>query len=559
MKVKSIDCKSVWLKFFIVFVFTIVFTKSTAQKSYSYYIPIETLKTERINPLPFSKVFQTDKDLDAATVDNFVKQNKLTIANPKASQGFSQNFFWIQFKIDWQNINQDIVLELDNPHVDQVKLYQKVNDEFLKIGFGGDRNRTFKDRSYINRRYIFPLKNTNSITTYYLLVDKRNASVSFPLWLWNKGQFEAVETKQNVYFGIFFGVIFFLGIVSLLIGVFIKNKMFLYYAGYTLSMCLYLFTALGFSFQFLYPNSENFNNYSRVILSVIIAVFTTLFLRVFLNIDKNLPKISKYYKIVSAVLVVLTVLWMFFSELYQVHTIWLLNISNVLFLSIFIGAFCAAFYALKTNRYNAIVFFMAFGVMIFGILMYLGIEYGLINEDIFPLNPMLLGSGFEIIILSFAMIYQLSKIILAKQVLEIKHQTLVQNTQTLEAKNLELINTAKTLKKQHTEKKSDTILLKSKALIKLNEITHISSDGHYLEFYLTTKETPEVDRNTIKAVLSQLPEIDFAQVHRSHIVNINHLKIIKASELILKNGRKLPISRSFKTQIKELVINSQDN
>lgn len=532
------------------------YVNSNAQTKFSFKIPLDNLREARINPIPYSKIYETDQNLNVASVDSLVKLNKMSLAKQKASQGFSQDFFWVQFKLDWTSINQDLILEVDNPHIDQIALYQKKGNQFTKIGFGGDRNLKFTDRSYVNRRYIFPFKNTGLLTTYYLMIDKRNASVSFPLWIWNSQHFESSEVKQNIYFGVFFGVIFFLGCIALFVGVFVGKKVFLYYAGYTLSMGLYLFTALGYSFQYLYPNSENFNNYSRVILSVIIAIFTTLFLRVFLNIDQNSTKISRFYKIINSVLIVLTVAWIMFSGLYQVYTIWLLNVSNILFLSIFICAFYAAYLALKTHRYNAIVFFMAFSTMILGIVAYLGIEYGFINEDIFPLNPIFLGSGFEIIILSFAMIFQLTKIIKAKHTLEIKNLALQENTQSLEAKNQQLIEASLVLKKQTTVKKAETILLKSKAMLQLNQVTHISSDGHYLEFYLTTKDNPEIDRNTIKSLLSQLPEKDFIQIHRSHIVNINFIKIIKASELVLMDGKILPVSRSYKTQIKQLIISS---
>lgn len=533
-----------------------------AQARFSFKIPLQYIKEDKVNLIPFSQVYQTDQDLDVVSVDSLITLKKMPLAKQKASQGFSQYFFWVQFKLDWTNVNKNLLLEVNNPHIDKIGLYQKNGNQFTKIGFGGDRNLKFTDRSHTNRRYIFPFKNTGLSTTYYLMIDKRNASVSFPLWIYNQDVFETKEGKQNIYFGVFFGVIFFLGFIALFIGVFVSKKVFLYYAGYTLSMGLYLFTALGYSFQFLYPNSENLNNYSRVILSVIIAVFSTLFLRVFLNIDQNSPKISRIYKIISVVLIALSLSWLLFSNLYQVYTIWLLKVSNVLFLSIFIGAFYAAFLAYKTHRYNATVFFIAFSSMILGIVAYVGVEYGVINEDFFPINPILLGSGFEIIVLSVAMAYQLTKIINSKELLELQKRMLEEAAQSLEAQNMSLKKTTAALKEHIiTSKKTEiekpkTIVLKSKAVLQLDDIICISSDSHYLEFYLTTKNKPEVDRNTIKFLLDLLPKSNFVQVHRSHIININHLKTIKASELILIDDKVLPISRSFKPKVEELLLKS---
>ncbi|WP_366187111.1 7TM diverse intracellular signaling domain-containing protein [Flavobacterium ovatum] len=528
----------------------------------SCLIPIDSLTTEKDNLLPFSTIYESTDDLDIITIDSLITHNKLVFAKQQASQGFSQKYYWIQFNIDWTNKTIPYLLELDNPHIDHVALYQKTEDKFTKIGHGGDRDQTFKDRSYINRRFIFPLINTNTQTTYFLMVDKRNASVSFPIWLWKKSDFESTESKQNIFFSVYFGIIFFFGITSLFTAVVIRKKVFFYYASYILSMSLYLFTALGFSFQFLYPNSENFNNYSRVILSVIIVLFTTLFLRCFLNIDKIAPKISRYFKVVNILLIVLTLSWICFAGLYKTYTIWLLNLSNIIFISIFICTHYAAYKAYKTKKTNVIVFFTAFSTMIIGVMAYLAVEYGVISEDIFSLNPILLGTGFEIVILSFLMIYQLIQILNTKTTLELQNQILEKNSKSLKAQNIELKKETEEFKNTSLRSKENildnpkNIVLKSKAVLQLQDITHISSDSHYLEFYLTTKDNPEIDRNTFKNILNQLPETNFIQVHRSHIVNIDFLKIIKASELILKNGKSIPISRSFKTQVKELIVNS---
>ena len=522
-------------------------------------INFDSLKESKIDFIPYTKIYESSNKLDVDEVDRLIKNKQLLLANQHATQGFSQNYYWLNFKIDWKSNYKPVLLELDNPHIDNVILFQKIDGIYTKIGFGGDRGKTFEERSYLNRRYIFPLKNSNKSTEYFLMVDKKNASVSFPLWLWDKQAFEINEARENVYFGIYFGVIFFLGFLSLISGLLVRKKVFFYYAGYSLSMAIYLFTALGFSYQFLYPESLNFNNYSRVLLSVIITLFATLFLRAFLKIDENLPRVTKYFKFVNVLLFVLTFTWMFFAGLYRVYTIWFLNVSNIIFFSVFLLSFYSAFKAYKKERTNAVIFFIAFSVMILGLVIYLGIEYGVFEESKFPLNPILLGSGIEIVIFSMAMLHQLTSIISSKDKLEQKTIVLEDNKKSLEVYTEELKKKTKKLQQDISANKlnkeeSKTIVLKSKTILPINEITHISSDGHYLEFHLITKKIPEVDRNTIKAILTQLPAHIFLQIHRSHIVNINHLKIIKASELILKNGHTLPISRSFKAQIKEVVI-----
>lgn len=549
-------------RYFILYfsiLFISIFQLGIAQSNNNNSLPFDSLSTGKIKFIPYSKVYFSESNISVTFADSLIKCNKLGLAKQKASQGFSQNYYWVKFTIDWRKHDQKLILELDNPHVNKVELYKKtVENSFIKIGYGGDQNNSFNNRSYINRRYIFPLEKNIEPTEYFLMIDKRNSSVSFPLWLWNKTKFETSEFNSNIIYGIFFGVVFFLGILTFIIGILIHKKVFYFYSGYVLSMGLYLFTALGFSFQYIYPDTENFNNYSRVLLSVITAVFMTQFTRVFLNIDNNFPFISRFFKSINTILIFLTLLWIFFPKLYIKYAIGLLTLSNILFLSIFIGAFYAAIRGLRSNL-NALIYFIAFNTMVIGVILFLCVQYGFINESVFPLNPILIGAGFEIVIFSMAMIIQLTRIASSREKLAEQNHNLKATKKELEQQKLQLEKEANEFINQISNSddirllESKAIVLKSKVVLQLEDITHISSDSHYLEFYLSYKDTPEVDRNTIKAIMEQLPKNYFLQIHRSHIINTNYLKMIKASELTLKNGISLPLSRSFKPTVKEFM------
>jgi len=97
------------------------------------------------------------------------------------------------------------------------------------------------------------------------------------------------------------------------------------------------------------------------------------------------------------------------------------------------------------------------------------------------------------------------------------------------------------------------ISLKSKAVIQLADLMFVQSDGHYLEFYLDSKSNPEIDRGTLKELLSDLPENVFIQIHRSCIVNILFVREAYSNKLVLLNNQELNISRSFKANIDQVL------
>jgi DNA-binding LytR/AlgR family response regulator/lipoprotein NlpI len=112
------------------------------------------------------------------------------------------------------------------------------------------------------------------------------------------------------------------------------------------------------------------------------------------------------------------------------------------------------------------------------------------------------------------------------------------------------------LSKEVARNKSEIIELKSKALVPVDDIISIKSDGHYLEFYLSSKSNPEVDRNRIKEILDMLPS-KFVQIHRSYVVNIDHIKVKYADKVVLKDGNELPVSRTYKQRLAEALEKRQ--
>lgn len=100
---------------------------------------------------------------------------------------------------------------------------------------------------------------------------------------------------------------------------------------------------------------------------------------------------------------------------------------------------------------------------------------------------------------------------------------------------------------------NDLIHLKSKAVISIKDLLYVKSDGHYVEYYLEDKPKPEIDRNSLNSVLTQLPEASFFRIHKSHIVNIHRIKIINSTKVMLDNGVWINLSRTYKQALKDVL------
>ena len=188
------------------------------------------------------------------------------------SPGFFNKKYWVSF--DLKNIsNKDLnlLLEVNNPHIDTIIIYSKpdTTERFIKLGQAGDQM-PFKEREIKNRRFIFPIQLiANSENTILVLVDKRTGATSFPMKIWNEEKFYESESLSKLFHAAFFGGLLFVSVFSIIIGLFVRNMRISLYGLYTISMGLLIFTALGYSFEYLYPWSATFNNYSRSFILVV--------------------------------------------------------------------------------------------------------------------------------------------------------------------------------------------------------------------------------------------------------------------------------------------------
>lgn len=88
------------------------------------------------------------------------------------------------------------------------------------------------------------------------------------------------------------------------------------------------------------------------------------------------------------------------------------------------------------------------------------------------------------------------------------------------------------------------IVLKDKRKVYVADLMFIKSEDHYLNLFLADGNNYFV-RGKLKDIKEELPP-NFIQCHRSYIVNRNFVKQQMATILLLLNGERVPVSRSFK-------------
>lgn len=95
---------------------------------------------------------------------------------------------------------------------------------------------------------------------------------------------------------------------------------------------------------------------------------------------------------------------------------------------------------------------------------------------------------------------------------------------------------------------TESIFVKSdKKIVKINldDIQYIEAYGNYIKIYTDVMIlTPK----TLTEFLAELPE-NFVRIHKSFAINFEKLKLIQGNQVVLQDGTKLSIGKSFRKDV----------
>lgn len=88
--------------------------------------------------------------------------------------------------------------------------------------------------------------------------------------------------------------------------------------------------------------------------------------------------------------------------------------------------------------------------------------------------------------------------------------------------------------------------------LSLADIFFLESYGNYVKVWLE-KEFHLTPR-TLSGFEAELPESDFFRIHKSYIINRQYIHFVEGNTLRLKNGKALPIGKSYRPLVKQLIM-----
>lgn len=316
-------------------------------------------------------------------------------ANPNL--GINKFSVWVAFSIQNLSNRSHYLLDIAYPLLDDVELYDVDGTGQLRSLAHLGSFQAFKHRTYQSTNYIFDLHLKSTETKQYFLRVKSSEQIILPIAVGKPDIVWERLWKENILLGLFLGVVLIMAIYNFFLFLSVRDSAYLYYVLYISFLGLTQLGIVGFNFQFLWPNSPEWESISVVLFACLSSIAVLFFSNQFLNLRANAPIIRKML-FVLLVLFVISFLLMIFG--YHQFAFELMQITTSLETAVL---FVASLYVLKKNYLPARYFFIAWFILLIGALIFLLKDYGILPYNLFTSNSFRLASIIEMALLSFAL------------------------------------------------------------------------------------------------------------------------------------------------------------
>lgn len=372
----------------------------------------------------------TEKILSVADKITYLEDStSLFISNPNQVLNFETNFiknegkvlnfantqsaFWFRLEVE-RKVDEKIYLEINNPMLDSVIFFEKIDNQLQQIAQSGAAF-AFQKREiqYTEPNFLLPLIEGEK-KVFYLYV-KSNFPTQTTLSIGTAKEILEAQHPFDVAMGGYIGIMVVMGLYNLFVFFSIRDKLYLYYVFYVFGICLTYTMFKGYSFEFLWSNSEQINFYIPPVSSFVVF-FMLLFARSFLDLKKNYPRLDKgifvllFMTVVSIVIGVLGV--------YGISAI--IGQLAVILMAVYLLAI--TIYLLIKGYKPARFFLFAWSIYLVGLIIFILQLNAAIPHTWFTNNAILFGSALEVILLSLALadrinVYKKQKDVAQKEIL----------------------------------------------------------------------------------------------------------------------------------------------
>lgn len=340
--------------------------------------------------------------------------------------GYTPHAYWLRLELQNSSAFEvRRVVQIASWGVSYLDSYiPSVTSEYQMTQTGSAR--AFQTRPYPSRHFVFPvtLRAHSSAVLYFRA---QSVPLNIPAALWEPQAF--YEHERNAYMGqaLYFGLALGMAIFNLLLFVSLRDRSFVLYVLFVLSLGLAIAENSGLAKQFLWQNTPWWTNIATSTLFSWTFASALYFCRNMLSITDLLPRWDKVIRYVAGFYLVMPLLYaMAYEELAYISLY--LNIATLFFL------FGLCIWGVIQRQRSAYWFLLAFlGVLLGGAAQLLR-QMGWLPTHWFTEYGIQTGSALQMLLLAFALGDRFNEI--RKSHARAKHAAVLHSTQQQQSEKM---------------------------------------------------------------------------------------------------------------------------
>ena len=431
-----------------------------------------------------------------------------TISTPQTANMESTYWYRIRIKNN-PAVQQNFLLEFFDQTIDHITAYLPKGKGRYQVRELGD-SYPFNKRELHHKNFEIPVDNqTNGVQTIYFQV-KSSQIADVIIVLRSVNWFIGYALDEYFFFGIFYGMILVFSFYNLIMFIAIRQRQYLYYVLYNLSVGLFEMSNDGIAYQYLWPQSPAWNQIAYAIFLCATSIFALLFTRSLLLVASKAPKLDKFILGVIA----LRLAFFGYSLLFQQS---LFSYKFIEFIPLSV-AFFTGIYIYNKGYQPARFFVLGYSFLFFGFIFKLLIMLGVAWLNFGVISYYLLSFCFvmEMIFLSFAIG---DKVRILKTKKEKAQRSMIQqmgvNAKMKDTLNQELEKQVEARTKEVFHK-SVIIEAKNSALLEANDLLKQQAEEISRMNVLLAQDNQELQINVEKVSRDRVmsADVDFEEFSR---------------------------------------------
>ncbi|WP_421754010.1 sensor histidine kinase [Croceimicrobium sp.] len=336
---------------------------------------------------------------------------------------------YVKLVVDAEYASQDRRIFLSYALIDTIRFYRRDADGLhliLETGQAYD----FDTRAYESSDFVFPVK--GGVQEYYFEIYSHKPVV-LPFQLVERESLSATLSNNDFFFGTYVGLIAVMFLYNLVIFFLTRDRSYLFYILYLLTLGLAQAALFGYTDRFLFQEFPAFNRIFAVLSGALVAIASIFFINNFLRLKTKAPFFRKLLFSVVPLDVVAIILLLMGYESFSYKMV------NMVSLVGSIIAIVAAVKLAQSGFKPANFFLLAWSVFLTSVVI-----FALKDFDIIPYNPvfrrsMLFGSSVEVVLLSVALADRINQLRREKEYSQARALEMArENERIIKEQNIEL-------------------------------------------------------------------------------------------------------------------------